>query len=285
MKVDDYNLLVTIKNTGTIRGAAKELLISQPAISQRLKQIEARWGEKIFLRTHKHILVTPVGEKIISFAERVMEGEENLLDAISKMNNDVSGRLSLGVSSVIGQYILPAILEEYIHLYPKVKIELYTGLSPDIRQSISNFHVSITRGEKGNVGKCEELFEDQLFLINKKTVTNAPTEQLLIEFQSEPTFHSMVDEWFYQNPEYKPANIIKVDQIETCKQLMSHGIGMAVLPEIALKDLDLKLYTIHPLVIDDQHLFRPTWLCYTDLASELPQVKAFLNVLKNRYTL
>lgn len=278
MKIDDYKLLVTIKNVGTIRGAAKELLISQPAISQRLKQIEEQWDQTIFIRTHKNVIVTPVGEKIIAFGEQLLIGEEKLLDDISKISNTVNGRLSLGVSSVVGQYLLPKILEKYITLFPDVKVELFTSLSQTLRDSMTNFHLLIVRGEKINGMNCIELFSDRLFLIDKKTGNKHTKEKILIEFQSDLSLHSMVDEWFIQHPDMKPARKLKVDQIETCKQLMSHGIGMAVLPEIAIKDLDPEQYSLQPLIVENQPLTRKTWLCYTEAAKELPQVRAFLNM-------
>ncbi|RXI96621.1 LysR family transcriptional regulator [Anaerobacillus alkaliphilus] len=278
MKIDDFKLLVTIKKVGTIRGAAKELLISQPAISQRLKQIEDHWGEAIFIRTHKSMIVTPVGEKIIRFAEDMISGEKQLFDEISKVSKTVNGRLSLGVSSVVGQYLLPKILETYITNFPDVKIELVTGLSQSIRKTASDFHLSIVRGEKMKGLKCVELFSDRLFLVNKKTSNSK--ERILIEFQSDHSLHSMVDEWFLQHPDQNPTRKIKVDQIETCKQLMAHGIGQAILPEIAIKDLNDELYTFQPLELNKQFLTRPTWLCYSEVAEELPQVEAFLALMK-----
>jgi DNA-binding transcriptional LysR family regulator len=281
MKVDEYKLLVTIRNVGTIRGAAKELLISQPAISQRLKQIEDHWGEKLFLRTHKNIIVTPVGEKVIEFGEEMIKGEERLIDEVSKVSKNVNGRLSLGVSSVVGQYILPRILEDYINKYRDVKIELVTGLSETIRSSIANFHLTIIRGEKVTGLKCIELFSDRLFLIYKKN--KETTEKLLIEFQSDPSFHSIVDNWLIEHPKIKFLRKMKVDQIETCKQLMAHGIGLAILPESVVEDLDPEQYTLEPLVVNNQYLSRPTWLCYPEVAEELPQVKAFLDVVQSHF--
>ncbi|MDG5785993.1 LysR family transcriptional regulator [Evansella sp. AB-P1] len=278
MKVDDYRLLLTIKQIGTIRGAAKELLISQPAISQRLKQIEENWGDKIFVRTHKRVIVTPVGEKIIAFGEKVVKGEEKLLDSLANMSTTISGRLSLGVSSVVAQYLLPNILKTYIEKFPNVKMELFTGLSHEITTAVENFHVSIVRGNQINGLNCTELFTDKLYLIRKSTLKR---NNLLIEFQSDQSFHTAVNEWFLDHPEFKPSGKIKVDQIETCKQLMSHGIGMAVLPEIAIKDyFDMEDYTLQPLITNNKHISRPTWLCYSEAAMELPQVKAFLDISK-----
>ncbi|MCT8138040.1 substrate-binding domain-containing protein [Anaerobacillus sp. CMMVII] len=128
--------------------------------------------------------------------------------------------------------------------------------------------------------QCIELFSDRLFLIDRKR--NKNKEKLLIEFQSDATFHSLVDEWFTQHPDLKLFRKIKVDQIETCKQLMSHGIGMAVLPESSVKNLDPEHFTFQPLIINNQHLSRPTWLCYAEAARELPQVEAFLKVIEEK---
>ncbi|UOE95844.1 LysR family transcriptional regulator [Alkalihalobacillus sp. LMS39] len=279
MKIDEYRLLIAIKNVGTIRGAAKALHLSQPAISQRVKQIEEHWGEKLFIRTKKKLLITPAGEKIIEFGEELIERETKLLDEISKSTNEVMGRLSLGVSSVVGQYLLPEILESYIEQYPQVNIELFTGLSQDIRHSINQYHIAIIRGEKIQDRQSHHLFSDKLYIIERKDVKK---EKLLIEFKSDPSFHSVVDEWLTDHPNWRPTKKITVDQIETCKQLMLHGIGMAILPESAITDLDTSLYNIHPLISQETHISRPTWISYSENATDLPQVKAFLDILTRK---
>src|SRR5690625_7088133 len=76
MKIDDYALLVNLQEIGTIRGTAKQILISQPAVTQRLKYIEQYFGEKIFIRTSKKLLLTPAGELILNHAKKVIEQEQ-----------------------------------------------------------------------------------------------------------------------------------------------------------------------------------------------------------------
>ncbi|HLR40340.1 MAG TPA: LysR family transcriptional regulator, partial [Virgibacillus sp.] len=71
MKIDDYALLVNLQEIGTIRGTAKQILISQPAVTQRLKYIEQYFGETIFIRTSKKLLLTPAGELILNHAKKV----------------------------------------------------------------------------------------------------------------------------------------------------------------------------------------------------------------------
>lgn len=281
MRNEDDKLLITIQNVGTIRGAAKELLISQPAISKRLMQLEEYWGEQIFIRTHKRVIITPAGEKILGLAKKRIQDQKLLRDEISTLSNKVSGRLSLGVSSVVAQYILPSLLEKYIRQFPEVKIEMLTGLSQDIRSSLLDFHVSIIRGDNVKDQFSEKIFSDPLYLIDKKiNVTRSSYEnRSLIEFQSDTSFHSMVNEWFIHHPEFKPAQKIKVDQIATCKQFMIHGIGMAVLPETAIQDLDENLYSFQPLTDENEALTRNTWISYSKTSLQLPQVKAFVQLL------
>ncbi|WP_407272614.1 LysR family transcriptional regulator [Radiobacillus sp. PE A8.2] len=282
MKIDDYQLLIALKESGTIRGASRSLLISQPALSQRLKQIESQWNEQIFIRSHKRLMVTPVGEEILRFAERIIKEEERAKENISRISKKVSGTLSLGVSSVVGQYVLPAVLQSYVSQYPEVKIQLQIGLSQYIRNTSDNFHVSIIRGDKSANQHCTHLFSDRLYLVDKKRSDATENQRPLIEFKSDPGFQQLVNQWFLEHSDVSFSQSIQVDQIETCKQLMAHGVGMAVLPEIALQDLSRDQFSFTPLIVDDKHLERHTWLCVPQMAMDLPQVRAFVETIGER---
>jgi len=72
MKISDYELLIKLDEIGTIRGTAKVVLISQPAVTQRLKYIEEYFGEQIFLRTAKRFKLTTAVEIILSHAREVI---------------------------------------------------------------------------------------------------------------------------------------------------------------------------------------------------------------------
>ncbi|WP_186576678.1 LysR family transcriptional regulator [Aquibacillus kalidii] len=275
MKIDDYRLLIALKEFGTLRSAADKLYISQPAITQRLKYLEEVWGEPLFIRTHKQLIVTPVGEKVLQFAENVVEQEEQLKESINSLSGKVAGKLSLGVSSVVGQYLLPIVLQMYMEKYPNVEIELVAGLSQDIKKS--DYHVSIIRGKKMNDRNCSHLFDDRLFLVEKKK--NQTNRNTFIAFQSDPSFDNVVSQWLQQTGR-KPKQIIKVDQIETCKQMMLSGIGMAVLPESAIQNINKDICNIKRLELEGSSIVRQTWLCYTDASKRLPQVKAFIDMVE-----
>lgn len=280
MRLDEDVLIVTLSKAGTIRGASRDLYISQPAISQRLKQIEERWGEPLFIRTHKSLIPTPVGEELIAYSIKRLADERKLQDRLSEVTGSVRGTLSLAVSSVIAQYYLPQLLRSYIETYPNVKIDLQTGLSSAMYKERHNAHLSILRGEVDDADSLTKLFSEKLYYVTKK---NNPSTQTLIEFQSDQAFHSQLETWFQTTISPSPTQTIKVDQIETCKQLMYNGIGGCILPEIATKDISAEDCHFIPVMLDEAYLQRDTWIhCHMKYA-KLPQVQAFLDLLNQSY--
>lgn len=280
MKIEDYELLLKLYEIGTIRKTAKVILISQPAVTQRLKYIESYFGKKIFIRTPKQLIPTPEGELILEHAKQVIAAENNIKNQLAISSNEVQGTLSIACSSLISQRFLPAILGKYTNKYPKVTIDLVTGISEDIRNNFKNFHVCIIRGEKLKESISIPLFDDPLYIYDTEPFPeNEIKERPLIYFNSDDSMHELVDHWlYYHQDKIKPIKNITVDQIETCKQLMKQGLGMAVLPQ-SVSDSMQDEYPNIPLKLNGKSVTRATWVCYQDGIRKLPQVDQFIHDL------
>lgn len=276
MKVEDHQLVVALSEAGTIKEASKALLISQPAVSQRLKSIEAYWGKSLFVRTPKKLVPTPSGEKVITFSKKMMTETNQVMNALLTDSETIEGTLSLGVASTIGQYYLPAVLSDFMTSYPRVNVELFTGLSSDIMGQHEGFHVFITRGNKPTA-QSVLLLEERLYLLRKKGAQS----NVLIEFQADSSFQTIVSQWLIQHPDQQVLTKVKVDQMETSKQLLKHGIGATVLPELAVGDLDLSDYHVTMLSNEDEQIVRKTWISHAEYAESFPQVKAFLTFIRS----
>ena len=168
MKIEDYELLLHLERIGTVRGTAKAVLISQPAVSQRLKFIEDYFGEQIFIRTSKRLKLTPSGELILKHAKEVVEREREIKNTLAASSTEVRGTLSIACSSVISQKYLPSILAKFTKKYPLVSIDLVTGMSEDIKRNHSKYHVSIVRGDKIKDSTSILLFKDPLYIFDTK---------------------------------------------------------------------------------------------------------------------
>lgn len=280
MKVEDYELLIQLEKIGTVRGTAKAILISQPAVSQRLKFIEDYFGEQIFIRTSKQLKLTPSGEMILKHARRVVQQEIDIKNALAASSADVRGTLSIASSSVISQRYLPSILEKFTKMYPLVSVDLVTGLSENLKIDHNKYHVTIIRGPKNDEITSKLLLKDPLYIFDtepfdKKEVKKRP----FISFKSDDSLQEAVNHWlFYHQQDIKPNQTISVDQIETSKQFMKQGLGMAVLPKSASDSL-MDSFPHLPLVVDGEPVTRDTWLCYRKDIRKLPQVNSFIELL------
>ncbi|HLR74892.1 MAG TPA: LysR family transcriptional regulator [Virgibacillus sp.] len=282
MRIDDYKLLLKLNDIGTIRGTAKEILISQPAVSQRLKFIEEYFSETIFIRTPKKLVLTPSGEMILTHATQVVAAEQNIKNKLAQSSTEVQGTLSIACSSLISQRFLPNILSEYTTAYPNVSIDLVAGISERIKREHKNYHVCIIRGEQLKDSECVRLFADPLYMFDtEKFPKNKIKKRPLISFKSDDSMHDLVDDWLYHQDNIQPLKVINVDQIETCKQFMMQGLGMAVLPKSVSEKL-MDKYPHIPLTLNGSNVTRDTWVCYQDGIRKLPQVDKFIKILLNK---
>lgn len=280
MKIDDYLLLLKLNEIGTIRGTAKEVLISQPAVSQRLKFIEDYFDEVIFIRTPKRLRLTSSGEIILQHAKSIIEQELALQNKLVESSKEVKGTLSIACSSLISQRFLPRILSAFTAKYPKVSIDLVTGISGDIKRNHKNYHVCIIRGEKLTESISEHLFEDPLYIFDTEPFPkNELKERPLISFKTDDSMHEIVDHWLMNHQQsIQSQKTIRVDQIETCKQFMMEGLGMAVLPKSVSETL-MNDYPHMPLKFGEVNVTRDTWVCYQEGIRKLPQVDQFIEML------
>ncbi|KAA1042382.1 LysR family transcriptional regulator [Macrococcus equipercicus] len=280
MKIDDYRLLVALADEETLRKAADTLYISQPAVSQRLKSIEREWGTDIFIRTKKKLIVTTNGEIILQHARKMLKEETNLKEMIQSSEGIVNGKLSIGVSSLIGHTILPRVLGHYVELYPEVKIQLQVGSSSRIMANRHDFHISVIRGMKIMNMNNDVLLTDKHYFIYPKAKKNQLQTLPMIEFQADPVYLKEIELWYTEqfNQTYAPQ--IKTDQIATCKELLLSGVGVTVLPEIVIGDIDSEQFEVELLEVNHHQLLRETYISYENDVLALPQVKAFIDLMK-----
>ncbi|RAK23186.1 transcriptional regulator [Anoxybacillus vitaminiphilus] len=284
MNFSEYEILVVLTEELNMRKAAERLFISQPALSQRLQTIERNWNVKIFLRSQRGLILTPAGEKIVALAKEIVTRTNRVKDELQQSEGKVYGTLKLAAASIIAQHWLPDVLKDFTATYPNVKISLITGWTSEMMAAMyeSNVHVAIVRGRPEWNGIIRHLFTEQLFLVDKEIQCLDDvfiTERPFIQFKSDSTYHQQIQQWWYERYRTFPQRTIIVDQIETCKQLAYAGIGYAILPEIAIKEIDNHMIKIPLTDQKGQPMTRDTWVIGSELSFQLPQVQAFISII------
>lgn len=111
--------------------AAEVLAVSQPAISQSMKQLEQSIATKLFLRTSKGIKLTPEGEVLYHYVKNGYEQMELGEQVLTKMLNLDAGEIRIGASDMTLQYYLLPHLEHFHELYPNIKVQVTNGPTPE----------------------------------------------------------------------------------------------------------------------------------------------------------
>ncbi|MCI9336509.1 MAG: LysR family transcriptional regulator [Lachnospiraceae bacterium] len=116
---------------GSVTGAASELSISQPAVSQSLKALEKSLGVTLFQRASKGIRLTGEGELLYSYVEKGYEEIERGVEKVRQMLNLELGEVHIGASDMTLRFYLLPFLEEFHERYPDIKVMVANAPTPE----------------------------------------------------------------------------------------------------------------------------------------------------------
>lgn len=126
-----YRVFYTVAKCGSLTKAAQELFISQPAVSQAIKQLEGQLGVSLFNRTHRGMELSAAGGKLIykqvEDALRLLDDAENTL---TQLKTTATGTIRIGATDSIFYHVLADKIALYNLKYPTVKFELISSTSP-----------------------------------------------------------------------------------------------------------------------------------------------------------
>ncbi len=137
INLEYYKIFYHVGIAGSISGAANVLCISQPAVSQAVKQLEKRLGTSLFVRKSKGVVLTAEGEVLFSY---VKQGYEYMLLGESKLKQLLDmdkGEVRIGASDMTLRYYLLNHLEKFHELYPNIKVSVTNAPTPETLQYLA----------------------------------------------------------------------------------------------------------------------------------------------------
>lgn len=124
MNFHQLNIFYAVAEKGGFSAAAQALHLSQPAVTMQMQALEDYFGAKLFDRSSKKITLTEAGETLLPFALRSIELMRDTGEAMSTYTRMLEGRLLLGSSLTIGEYVLPPLLGPFGKAYPDISITM-----------------------------------------------------------------------------------------------------------------------------------------------------------------
>src|SRR5690625_1555345 len=265
MDPKDGEMLIVLAKELSITKAAEKLYISQPALSYRIKQIEKKFGAPIITRSQRGIQFTTEGEYVLNYAREMLTQLRKTKDLIENTSQHTTGTIRLGVSSNYAQYKLPYYLKQFLSKYPAVQIHVTTGWSTDIMELLrkEEIQLAIVRGNHLWNQKKLLLHQEPICIVSKKEINLTDLPNLpRIDYKTDRSLDTILDSWWFEHYDEAPNITMTVDKVETCKEMVKHGLGYAIIPQICLHDND-DLYMKY-LKFNSQIQTRDTWLKYQD---------------------
>jgi DNA-binding transcriptional LysR family regulator len=237
---------------GSFTLAAKDLFLTQSAVSHAIKALEDDLGTRLVDRVGRRVLLTQAGEQFLRHTDKILREMEVARAGIDNLSKWGHGRLRVGASTTACQHVLPTVLREFRQSYPKCVIRIEPGDHGAQLDLLRGGHVDLAFVLESSAHMQQEfafvpLFHDELrFLVSPQhpwaKLGRAPhesieAETLILYNKTSHTFRLVTD--YFREEKIPLSNVIELGSMEAIKELVKIGIGAGVIaPWIAREELE-----------------------------------------------
>jgi DNA-binding transcriptional LysR family regulator len=235
---------VEVARQGSVSRAAENLLVSQPALTARLKRLEEELGASLFVRQPRGMRLTEAGEAYLPFAMRALDTLAEGRHVVNAYEGGGAGRLALGAAPAVSTYVLPALLKRFAVGHPRVAVSVRTGHSEEVLDLVLREQVDLglVRALRHPEIVNTPLYEDRLVLVVEPEhrfasrrgieVAEIGQEQVIL-FDRTSSYHELTSA-FFRRAGVLPAGVMELDNIDAAKKMVQEGFGVALLPGTAI---------------------------------------------------
>jgi DNA-binding transcriptional LysR family regulator len=228
--------------------AAEVLFMTQPAVTFQIKQLEEHFNTRLFERGHGKISLTPAGDIVLEYAERILGLSSELDVRLGEMTGQIGGPLLVGASTTIAEFMLPRILGEFKSQYPHVKPRLVVANSESIETRVAEHTLDIglieSPSHQSNL-QCEVCCDDELVVICAPGSPLAKLKEATPQLLAEHPFISReqgsgtreVTDNYFRTAGVEPDSlnlVIELGSPEAIKGVVETGIGFAIVSKASV---------------------------------------------------
>lgn len=167
MNIRSFEYFITIAEKTTLSAAADALFVSQPALSQQIKKIEAEVGTQLFARKGHAMVLTPAGETFLVCARRIVQFYEAMQNEIRMLNDQEKDTVHMGISPFYSQYYLPNLIPEFLKEHPQISIDIVEDISVNLEERLLKGDLdfcALPLYPKNELLEYETIFHEEILL-------------------------------------------------------------------------------------------------------------------------
>ena len=282
----------TIAQYGTITAAAKQLYISQPSLSQTLRQIEDEVGTPLFDRSTSPFHLTYAGERYLKAVEAMLDIETRLKEEIESIRRDDGGRLRLGISVTRAMQVLPDVIPIFTKSYPNVTIELTEAASASREGLLQKGQIDLALAalEANEANIAYELIEmESIGILAGKgsqlaqlVPSGTPISLEMVEkeaFVSLDTSHSsrIIQDRLFRRYNIRPKILLETSSLEVARRVALKSGACMVLPDVYADEFVFNSGgAFYPLKDYENH--RHFYACYRNDENTKKYIRDFVSI-------
>ncbi|MDE5411768.1 LysR family transcriptional regulator [Alkalihalobacterium chitinilyticum] len=246
MELNWIKTFITAAENGNFRKTADQLFISQPTVTVHIKQLEKELGVLLFKREGKKIKLTESGRRYLQHAKQIIAVYDNGLQDLQTFTQGYTTKLTLAISPLIADTVLPFVLKQYIKNHPEVEISIEIIESENIEKAVLDEIVDIGLSCLKSFHpelKTTLLYKDKVCLVTphdgRDFESAFPLEEGEILSSNRLLTHNHPGYWdnlcktvklFYPS-----VRMMKVSQIHITKRFIMEGLGVSYLPSSTIR--------------------------------------------------
>lgn len=260
--MENFRLKVfrTVAERLSFRQAAEALYLTQPAVTQQVKILEDELGLQLFDRGGSVVKLTAAGERLLSHAKNIARVVAAAEQDLAQFKGVTQGRLKIGASTTIAQYVLPRLLGEFSKVYPGIELSVVSANTEQVVSGVVKgaFAMGLIEGPAMRRElKTERFLTDALAVITRAANDGSGREivpaemiansRLILREQGSGTRRVVEAALRKAGIRISRANVImELDSTEAIKSAVEAGLGIGFVPRRAIHK-ELKLGTLAEL--------------------------------------
>ena len=282
MSFNDLRIFKEVYEQQSITQAAKNLYISQPAVSRAIKQLESKYTISLFERTGKQLLRTEAANTLYASVSTILETYDSISDTLK--NTSEIYTIRIGSNTTLAKYALPQIITTFTSLHPTVTIQVIVANEANLIQALQHHELdlalienNITENNLHSIYICDSplaLISSKKFPIPTSCTMEQLTKYPLLTREKGSALRNYLDAIFAAH-QLTIAPLWQSTNTEVLLEACKNGLGVAIVPRIYID------HTFKEIKILDEPLIRKCYLVYHKNKYIPCLLQQFMEYIKN----
>jgi len=236
-----YSCVITC---GSFSAAGEKLGLTQPAVSQQIRQLEQRLNVRLIERVGKRIKATSAGNVLLEHIIHIEATVENALLDLSTHAQEVAGTIAIGTGATACIHLLPPILQTLRQRFPALEVRVSIGNTEGVIKAVEENRLDlalVTLPAAGRSLLVTPLLNDDFVAIFSAAETNLPehitpitlSNYPLVVFEAGSSTRMLINQWYAQSGiRIKP--VMELGSVEAIKEMVAAGLGYSIVPSLSV---------------------------------------------------